>query len=62
MSYLLEVYRGKQKAEKKFGFFMLYQMMYPRLIAGPIERPQSLLRSSMYPAGLISARWQAGFS
>jgi D-alanyl-lipoteichoic acid acyltransferase DltB (MBOAT superfamily) len=49
MSYLLEVYRGKQKAEKKFGFFMLYQMMYPRLIAGPIERPQSLLPQFYVP-------------
>ena len=43
MSYLLEIYHGKQKAERNFGFFMLYEMIYPRLIAGPIERPQSLL-------------------
>jgi len=49
ISYLIEVYRGKQKAEKKFGVFMLYQMIYPRLIAGPIERPQNLLPQLTLP-------------
>jgi alginate O-acetyltransferase complex protein AlgI len=43
MSYTLEVYRGKQKAEKHFGIYALYVMFYPQLVAGPIERPQNLL-------------------
>ena len=43
MSYIVEVYRGKQKAEKNFGIFALYVMFYPQLVAGPIERPQNLL-------------------
>jgi alginate O-acetyltransferase complex protein AlgI len=43
MSYTLEVYRGKQKAERHFGIFALYVMFYPQLVAGPIERPQNLL-------------------
>ncbi|MFT3681068.1 MAG: MBOAT family O-acyltransferase [Ferruginibacter sp.] len=43
MSYSIEVYRGKQKAEKHFGIFSLYIMFYPQLVAGPIERPQNLL-------------------
>lgn len=43
MSYTIEVYRGKQKAEKHFGFYALYVMFYPQLVAGPIERPQNIL-------------------
>ncbi|MFA5072326.1 MAG: MBOAT family O-acyltransferase [Nitrospirota bacterium] len=43
LSYVLEVYRGKQKAERHFGIYSLYVMFYPQLVAGPIERPQNLL-------------------
>lgn len=43
MSYTIEVYRHKQKAERHAGIFALYVMFYPQLVAGPIERPQNLL-------------------
>lgn len=43
MSYTIEVYRGKQKAERHFGIYSLYVMFYPQLVAGPIERPQNVL-------------------
>ena len=43
LSYVIEVYRGKQKPEKNFGIYSLYVMFYPQLVAGPIERPQNLL-------------------
>ncbi len=43
LSYVIEVYRGNQKAERNFGIFSLYVMFYPQLVAGPIERPQNLL-------------------
>jgi D-alanyl-lipoteichoic acid acyltransferase DltB (MBOAT superfamily) len=44
LSYVIEVYRGHQKAEKHFGKYSLYVMFYPQLVTGPIERPQNLLR------------------
>lgn len=43
LSYVIEVYRGKQKAERNIGIYALYVMFYPQLVAGPIERPQNLL-------------------
>jgi len=43
MSYTLEVYYGRQKAERHFGIYALYVMFYPQLVAGPIERPQNIL-------------------
>ena len=43
MSYTIEVYRGRQKAITHVGYYALYVMFYPQLVAGPIERPQNLL-------------------
>lgn len=43
MSYTIEVYRGKHKAERHLGIYSLYVMFYPQLVAGPIERPQNIL-------------------
>lgn len=43
LSYVIEVYRGNQRAERHFGIYSLYVMFYPQLVAGPIERPQNLL-------------------
>src|SRR5678810_23272 len=43
MSYTIEVYRGRHKAERNPGIFALYVMFFPQLVAGPIERPQNLL-------------------
>lgn len=43
LSYVIEVYGGRQKAEHHFGIYSLYVMFYPQLVAGPIERPQNLL-------------------
>ncbi len=43
ISYTVEVYRGKQKAEKNLLTYSLYVMFFPQLVAGPIERPQALI-------------------
>ncbi len=43
MSYTIEVYRRRQRAERNLHIYALYVMFYPQLVAGPIERPQNLL-------------------
>jgi D-alanyl-lipoteichoic acid acyltransferase DltB (MBOAT superfamily) len=43
LSYVVEVYRGRQKAEPHFLTYATYVMFFPQLVAGPIERPQHLL-------------------
>lgn len=43
LSYVIEVYFGRQKAERTFGIYALYVFFYPQLVAGPIERPQNLI-------------------
>jgi len=43
MSYTLEVYKGRQAAERNLLTYSLYVMFFPQMVAGPIERPQNLL-------------------
>ncbi len=43
LAYIIEVYRGKQKAERNYWIYALYVMFYPQLVAGPIERPYHLI-------------------
>jgi D-alanyl-lipoteichoic acid acyltransferase DltB (MBOAT superfamily) len=52
MAYTIEVYRGNIAAERHAGYFALYVMFYPQLVAGPIERPQHLLPQLKRPPEL----------
>ena len=41
MSYVIDVYRGANKAQKNFGKVLLYISFFPQLIAGPIVTAKS---------------------
>lgn len=43
MSYVIDVYKGKASAEKHFGYYATFISFFPQLVAGPIERTNSLL-------------------
>jgi D-alanyl-lipoteichoic acid acyltransferase DltB (MBOAT superfamily) len=43
MSYTIDVYNGKTKAEKNLSYFALYVCFFPQLVAGPIERYNNLM-------------------
>jgi alginate O-acetyltransferase complex protein AlgI len=43
LSYTLDVYRGKLRAEKSLLNFATFVAFFPQLVAGPIERPERLL-------------------
>jgi alginate O-acetyltransferase complex protein AlgI len=43
LSYTLDVYYGRTKAERHLGFFALYIAYFPQLMAGPIERADRLI-------------------
>src|SRR5512141_1092513 len=62
MSYTIEVYRGRQPAEKNLGIYALYVMYFPQLVAGPIERPQNLLHQFRTPQRLDVARLRDGLA
>ncbi len=60
MSYTIEVYRGAQKAERHLGIYSVYVLYFPQLVAGPIERPQNLLRQFRTPKNLDVASVRSG--
>ena len=62
LSYVIEVYRGKQRAERHFGIYSLYVMYFPQLVAGPIERPQNLLHQFHEPKLFDWSRLGEGLS
>lgn len=43
MGYLIDVYKGKIKAEKNPVKYTLFLMFFPQLVAGPIERAENLM-------------------
>jgi alginate O-acetyltransferase complex protein AlgI len=43
LAYVIEVYRGRQQAERNPLVYATYVMFFPQLVAGPIERPEHLL-------------------
>ena len=43
LSYTIDVYRGTVPAERHLGYFALFVVFFPQLVAGPIERPGDLL-------------------
>ena len=43
LSYTIDVYRGRMKAERDFVLFALFVSYFPQLVAGPIERAADLL-------------------
>lgn len=55
VAYLVDVYRGDQRAERHPGYLSLYITFFPQLIAGPIERAGNLL-----PQFRRAARLDAG--
>ncbi len=43
LGYVIDVYQGRQKAQRHLGIYALYVMFFPQLVAGPIERAAHLL-------------------
>ncbi len=43
LSYAIDVYRGRIRTERHFGYYALFVSFFPQLVAGPIERPENLL-------------------
>jgi len=49
ISYLIEIKRGNQIAEKNIGHFAVYLLFFPKIIAGPIERSYDFLPQIKQP-------------
>lgn len=43
VSYLVDVYKGKQKAERNFFYYALFVSFFPCIVTGPIERAHNMI-------------------
>ena len=43
LSYVIDVYRGRTRAERNLGVYATFVSFFPQLVAGPIERSNNLL-------------------
>lgn len=43
ISYAVDIYTGKRGAEPHAGYYLVYVLFFPQILAGPIERSESFL-------------------
>jgi len=43
LGYIIDVYRGNQKAEKHIGYLSVFILFFPQILAGPIERASRMI-------------------
>lgn len=43
ISYAVDIYNDRQTAEKNIGFLALFFLFFPKIMAGPVERPINLI-------------------
>ncbi|TWT81154.1 Peptidoglycan O-acetyltransferase [Planctomycetes bacterium CA13] len=60
LSYTVDVYKRAIPAEKHFGYFALYVVYFPQLVAGPIERAGHLLPQLRNPIAFDYDRFSSG--
>jgi alginate O-acetyltransferase complex protein AlgI len=60
ISYLIDVYREELRAERHLGYFFLFVIFFPKIIAGPIERAGNLLPQFRSESFFQYARVTAG--
>ncbi|WCL48920.1 MBOAT family O-acyltransferase [Leptospira sp. GIMC2001] len=61
ISYLFDIYRQVIKPTESLLEFAVYDLFFPLLLAGPIERPSSLLPQISNPRRIESVEWNHGF-
>ena len=61
LSYVIDVYRGDFPAERHLGYYALFVVYFPQLVAGPIENPRNLLPQLQTEHRLNQADLSAGF-
>ncbi|MDO4284176.1 MAG: MBOAT family O-acyltransferase [Eubacteriales bacterium] len=60
IGYLADVYRGKIKAERHFGYYALFVSFFPSLMSGPIGRAGELLPQYKKPRSFDAAQASYG--
>lgn len=59
LSYTIDVYRGKYKADDKFSDFLLFVSFFPHMVAGPIVRYNDLMPQFKIISYFKNINWQS---
>ncbi|HEX2574681.1 MAG TPA: MBOAT family O-acyltransferase [Polyangia bacterium] len=62
LSYTIDVYRGQFHATRSFADFLLAVLYFPHLVAGPIQRANSLLPQVASPRQITPEKLASGMS
>jgi alginate O-acetyltransferase complex protein AlgI len=62
LAYIVDVYRGRVRAERNLLDYALYVCFFPQLIAGPIERAWHMLPQYQSQRIFDSAGWRRGLT
>src|SRR5262249_8142602 len=60
ISYVVDVYRGRVRAERNLLDYALFILFFPHLVAGPIVRPRDFLPQLRQPRRISWSRGQLG--
>ena len=60
IGYLIEIKRGAETAEKHFGHFATYLLLFTKIIAGPVERAHRFLPQLKNPTALSYENFVSG--
>jgi alginate O-acetyltransferase complex protein AlgI len=60
ISYVVDVYTGRERAERHLGYFALYMAFFPKVLQGPIERAGDLLPQLRRRFEFDVEAWRAG--
>ena len=60
LGYVIDVYRGRQRAEKNFFFYALFVSFFPCIVTGPIERAEHMIPQFKTPQTFDYARVSGG--
>jgi len=60
LAYTIDIFRGKLQPARSLRDYLLFISYFPHLVAGPINRPQSLLAQCEQPRRLTWENWTQG--
>jgi len=60
MAYTIDIYRGRLQPARSLRDYLLFISYFPHLVAGPINRPQSLLSQCEEPRRITWEGWSQG--
>ena len=60
IGYIVNIYRRTEKPEKHAGYFLIYNLFFPKILSGPIERSERFLPQLRNPSPFSEVKFKMG--